>query len=276
MTDVLNEQSRDLTGSVSPVVIFDSGVGGLSIFDEVRRQLPWLPMVYCSDNTGFPYGPKSEAEVIVRVRECLCRLQESYQPQLVVIACNTASTVVLPCVRQELSVPVVGVVPAIKTAASLSRNHCIGLLATPGTVNRPYINQLIREFASDCDVVRVGSSELVHLAEQQLRGQPVNQVHLAEILSPFVHRSLTPDYIVLGCTHFPLLKAALSACVPDVQWVDSGQAIARRVGHLIKKPDSVSDHNSSHVVVFTQACNTIEALMPALCARNISDIQLLP
>ena len=260
---------------MSPIVIFDSGVGGLSIFDEVRQQLPWLPIVYCSDNAGFPYGPKSEADVEARVSECLRRLLDTYQPQLMVIACNTASTVALPRVRQELPVPVVGVVPAIKTAASLSQNRCIGLLATPGTVNRPYTDQLIREFASDCDVVRVGSSELVYLAEQQLRGQPVSQVHLAEILSPFVHRSLAPDYIVLGCTHFPLMKAALSVCAPDVQWVDSGQAIARRVSHLIQKSDSAPAH-ASHIAVFTQACDTIEALAPALYSRDISDIQLLP
>ncbi len=259
---------------MSPIVIFDSGVGGLSIFDEVRQQLPWLPVVYCSDNAGFPYGPKSEAEVIARVSECLSRLQDNYQPQLVVIACNTASTVALPRVRQELPVPVVGVVPAIKTAATLSQNRCIGLLATPGTVNRPYTDQLIREFASDCDVVRVGSSELVYLAEQQLRGQPVNQTLLTEILMPFLNRPLTPDHIVLGCTHFPLMKEALSTCAPGVQWIDSGQAIARRVSSLIQKPDSVSG-NASHIAVFTQACDSIEALAPALYSRNIGDIQLL-
>ena len=259
---------------MSPIVIFDSGVGGLSIFDEVRQQLPWLPVVYCSDNAGFPYGPKSEAEVVARVSACLRRLQDTYQPQLMVIACNTASTVALPRVRQELSVPVVGVVPAIKTAASLSQNRCIGLLATPGTINRPYTDQLIREFASDCDVIRVGSSELVFLAEQQLRGQTTDQLQLTAILAPFLDRPITPDQIVLGCTHFPLMKDALSVCAPGVNWIDSGNAIARRVSSLISQERSTTG-KTSHIAVFTQPCDTIEALSLALYARDIGDMHIL-
>lgn len=259
---------------MSPIVIFDSGVGGLSIFDEVRQQLPWLPIVYCSDNAGFPYGSKSEAEVEERASQCLNRLQETYRPQLMVIACNTASTVALPRVRQELSVPVVGVVPAIKTAASLSKNHCIGLLATPSTVNRPYTHQLIQDFASHCEVIRVGSSELVHLAEQQLHGLPINQARLSEILSPFLDRPQSPDHIVLGCTHFPLIKAELSLSAPDACWVDSGLAIARHVSRLIPQSNT-APRQTSHLAVFTQDSDAINSLMPALHARGINDIQLI-
>lgn len=257
-----------------PIVIFDSGVGGLSIFDAVHQQLPWLPIVYCSDNGGFPYGSKSEAEVKERASQCLTRLQKTYRPQLIVIACNTASTVALSQARQELSVPVVGVVPAIKTAASLSKNHCIGLLATLGTVNRPYTDQLIREFAGHCEVIRVGSSELVHLVEQQLRGLPVNKADLLEILSPFLDRLQPPDHIVLGCTHFPLIKAELSIAAPDVCWVDSGLAIARQVSTFVSRSDTILEQAANRAV-FTQASDTIEALRPALRTRGIDDIQLI-
>lgn len=231
-------------------------------------------MVYCSDNAGFPYGSKSEAEVEERASQCLTYLQKTYRPQVMVIACNTASTVALPRARQVLSVPVIGVVPAIKTAASLSKNHCIGLLATRGTIKRPYTDQLIREFASHCEVIRIGSSELVHLVEQQLRGLPINQAYLSEILSPFFDRLQSPDHIVLGCTHFPLIKAELSISAPDVCWVDSGLAIARQVSTLVSQSET-TPKQATHRAVFTQASDTIEALRPALHARGIDDVQLV-
>lgn len=218
---------------IKPIIIFDSGVGGLTIYQEVKRALPALQVIYCSDNAGFPYGPRPEAEVIDRTCYYLAELTRRHDPALVVIACNTASTVALPRLRQIVSVPVVGVVPAIKTAAQRSRKRCIGLLATPGTVRRAYTDQLIRTFASDCQVIRVGSAELVTIAEQSLHGEPVDQGVLAAILAPFFTGGGV-DVIVLGCTHFPLLRAPLQAAAPyPVDWVDSGAAIARRVCFLL-------------------------------------------
>ncbi|WP_263081316.1 glutamate racemase [Endozoicomonas sp. Mp262] len=217
-----------------PIIIFDSGVGGLTIYQEVKQMLPSLKVIYCSDSAGFPYGSRSESEVVDRTCHYLAELTRRYDPSLVVIACNTASTVSLPRVRQILDIPVVGVVPAIKTASERSEKRCIGLLATPGTVRREYTDQLIHDFASDCQVIRVGSSELVHLAEQYLRGESIAQEVLKAIVAPFFAGKLRPDVIVLGCTHFPLLRDLLQSVVPcPVDWVDSGAAIARRVSYLL-------------------------------------------
>ncbi|ELT98607.1 hypothetical protein CAPTEDRAFT_126248, partial [Capitella teleta] len=190
---------------VKPIVIFDSGVGGLSVYQEIKQVLPNIPVVYCSDTQGFPYGPKPESEVIERTSLCLCLLAERYEPSLAVIACNTASTISLPRVREELGFPVVGVVPAIKTASEYSKRRCIGLLATPGTIARSYTDQLIQDFAGDCHVIRVGSSDLVQMAEAFLRGEKISDEALENILAPFFADEQTPDAIVLGCTHFPLL-----------------------------------------------------------------------
>ena len=220
-----------------PIVIFDSGVGGLSIYQEIKQVLPQVPVVYCSDMAGFPYGPKPEQEVIERTSRCLNLLAEQFDPSLAVIACNTASTISLPRVRGELGFPVVGVVPAIKTASECSKNRCIGLLATPGTVTRRYTNQLIDDFAADCQVIRVGSSELVQMAEQYLRGKPLCDGRLRHILSPFLTAKPRPDTVVLGCTHFPLLRDALRRIAPGIHWVDSGPAIARRVVSLLVDHD---------------------------------------
>ncbi len=220
-----------------PIVIFDSGVGGLSIYQEIKQVLPQVPVVYCSDMAGFPYGPKPEQEVIARTSECLNLLAQRFDPSLAVIACNTASTISLPRVRGELNFPVVGVVPAIKTASEYSQNRCIGLLATPGTIARCYTDQLIDDFAADCQVIRVGSSELVQMAEQYLRGASLCDDRLRHILSPFLTAKPKPDTVVLGCTHFPLLRDALEQVAPDIHWIDSGPAIARRVVSLLAVHD---------------------------------------
>jgi glutamate racemase len=149
----------------------------------------------------------------------------------VVIACNSASTAVLDCLRAEFEVPFVGVVPAIKPAALCSGNKKIGLLATQGTVTRAYIDRLINEFAADCEVVRVGSQLLVELAEQKLRGETVTDDRLLSVIQPLLQAEV--DVVVLGCTHFPWFKADFQRLCPQITWLDSGQAIARRVDSLL-------------------------------------------
>ena len=258
---------------MSPILILDSGAGGLTIFDEINRIMPWLPVIYCADNGGFPYGPRPQEEVIQRVSQCLNSLYQRYHPSLAVIACNTASTVALSRAREELPIPVVGVVPAIKTAASLSQNQCIGLLATPGTVQRQYTDDLIHDFASHCEVIRVGSTELVQIAENKLKGIPVNLNKIKSIIAPFTNTEKTPDQVVLGCTHFPLLKRELSLCAPDICWVDSGEAIARRVATLLEGKMNGPDETSTHTAIFTARCDGIESYKSALMSRGFHAIE---
>ncbi len=206
------------------ILVFDSGVGGLSVLEETRRRLPHCRYHYACDNAAFPYGDKSEDELVARVDAVLRALIARIHPDIVVIACNTASTVALPRIRSHFDKPVVGVVPAIKPAAQLSRSRVIGLVATPGT---PTPSGLWT--AGDCEIVRVGSTRLVHIAEAKLRGETPDPAELAEILAPvFDHPRL--DTVVLACTHFPLLRDELIQAAPrELQWVDSGEAIARRV-----------------------------------------------
>lgn len=246
-----------------PIVIFDSGVGGLSIYQEIKQALPHIEVVYCADTLAFPYGPKTEKDVIGRTSHCLAKLARKYNPALAVIACNTASTISLPRVRAELDFPVVGVVPAIKTASARSTSRCIGLLATPGTVERDYTDQLIDDFAGDCHVIRVGSSELVHIAEQYLRGESIERSQLEVIVAPFFANGHKADAIVLGCTHFPLLRDELTRVSPDfVRWIDSGAAIARRVKHLIEYSPEPSGKKDTFV--YTGLAEQIEMLLPTL------------
>jgi glutamate racemase len=261
----------------APILFFDSGVGGLSVVAPTRALLPLAPLVYAADSAGFPYGTKSEVEIAARVPALLGRLVERYRPRLVVIACNTASTIALSVVRSALDVPVVGTVPAIKPAARLSKTRVIGVLGTDATVRQPYVDRLSAEFASDCQVIRHGSAELVAIAEAKLRGETIDRDAVKSAIAglfaaPFGHRI---DTVVLACTHFPLLEAELSAAAPHpVTFVDGSAGIARRITHLTEGQDWPAIAPPG-IAVFTRFDDAVRTLAPALAARGFAEIAAL-
>lgn len=257
------------------VLVFDSGVGGLSVYDEIRHLLPDLHYIYAFDNVAFPYGEKSEAFIVERVVEIVTAVQQHY-PLLAVIACNTASTVSLPALREKFAFPVVGVVPAIKPAARLTANGIVGLLATRGTVKRPYTHELIARFANECQIAMLGSAELVELAEAKLHGEPVPLEELQRILRPWLRMQEPPDTVVLGCTHFPLLQEELLQVLPEgTRLVDSGAAIARRTAWLLEHeaPDAKSaDANIAYCMAMTPET---EQLLPVLQRYGFESLEKL-
>jgi glutamate racemase len=212
----------------------------LSVLDVIAASGQALELDYAADNDWLPYGLKSDADLRARVPALLARLVEQWAPDIVVVACNTASTIALDAVRAELSVPVVGVVPPIKPAAAASKTGVIGLLATPATVRRAYTSDLIAQFAADKRVIRFGSSALVEAAEAKLRGEPVPRAAIDEAVDGLfgVPGGGDIDVVALACTHFPLLAAELAVAAPRAcVWLDSGEAIARRVRNvLINQP----------------------------------------
>lgn len=217
-----------------PILVFDSGIGGLSILDEIRQVLPDKQYCYLFDNARLPYGELEEQLLISGCKTLITSTVKSIDASLVVIACNTASTLVLPVLREALSIPVVGVVPAIKPAAALSRNKHIGVLATPGTIRRPYTHELIEQFGAGCKVELYGSSELVLLSERKAAGADILESDIAKILKPIKCSGL--DTLVLGCTHFPMLKVEIQDYLgKDVILLDSAKAVAARVTSLSLK-----------------------------------------
>ncbi|MCZ4059844.1 glutamate racemase [Pantoea sp. LMR881] len=217
------------------VLVFDSGVGGLSVYEEVRQLLPDLHYLYAFDNAGFPYGEKTETFIIERVVEIVEAITQRYPLSLVIIACNTASTISLPALRERFAFPVVGVVPAIKPAARLTRNGVVGLLATRATVRRSYTHELVTLFAKTCKIEMLGSAELVELAEAKLHGNKVALEEVRRIVQPWLRMAEPPDTVVLGCTHFPLLREELQRVLPEgTRLIDSGAAIARRTAWLLE------------------------------------------
>jgi glutamate racemase len=238
-----------------PILIFDSGVGGLSVLAEIRALLPQAPIVYAADSAGFPYGTKSAEQVAARVPALLGRLAERYDPRLIVIACNTASTIALDAVRAALDLPIVGTVPAIKPAAAHSKSRAIGVLGTNATIVQPYVDRLAEEFAADCTVIRHGSAELVELAEAKLRGEPADAAAYRHILDGLLGRpgGERIDTIVLACTHFPLVREELEAVAPrPLAFVDGNAGIARRTAWLLRE-ESWPDSPGEGVAVLTGA-----------------------
>lgn len=254
--------------------IFDSGVGGLTVYQAIKSTLPDGQFYYCSDNEFHPYGTKADDAVAQRTLDVCSRFVMTAQLDLLVIACNTASTVALGLLRSRLNLPIVGVVPAIKPAAEKSASGVIGLLATPATIKRIYVDELIQRFASDRHVIRVGSSRLVELAEEKARGSvvPVELVR-EEIKSLFVdfsriEKSMRLDTVVLGCTHFPLLRDELLQASPwPVQWIDSGSAIASRVQHLISGVESKLKKSQHHGTAWVTRKDSSAAQLEPLMQR---------
>lgn len=259
-----------------PILFFDSGVGGLSVVAATQVLLPKAPIIYVADSAGFPYGTKSEAEIAARVPALLGRLVERFAPRLLVIACNTASTIALAAVRAALDVPVVGTVPAIKPAAAMSRTRVIGVLGTDATVRQPYVDNLAARFASDCIVLRHGSAALVELAEAKLRGSPRD---IADYRAAIAGLFDQPDgdridVVVNACTHFPLVVDELRAAAPHpVTFVDGAEGIARRIAYLTQGQEW--PEAPVHRAVFTRFGNAERHLAPALARFGINRAESL-
>lgn len=262
--------------SAPRVLAFDSGVGGLSVVQELRRAMPGLELAYAADTAWLPYSAHEPEALRAHLVELLPRLVDELRPDILVIACNTASTVALDAVRARLPIPVVGTVPAVKPAAALTQSGVIGVLATPVTVFTPYLDDLVARFAPGCHVLRLGSRRLVELAEAQLRGQPLPPGAIAGEVAALLQqpRGAEMDVAVLACTHFPLLRDALAeAAGRPMHWLDSGAAIARRTADLLQRAGLVVPPAPARPgpAIFTGG----EPVEPALAAL-LRDLGLTP
>ncbi len=227
------------------ILIFDSGAGGLSILREVRKKLPVTRFHYLMDTACFPYGNQSDSLLERRIPELCMAAVERFDPAVLVLACNTASTLALPLLREVLNIPVVGVVPAVRVAAGHCANSAdtsFGLLATPATVKRPYTDNLISDFADGFEVHRFGSPLLVSYAERAISGEDVSS-ELEAHLGPWLEKHPGMKAVVLGCTHYPLLRKELERLWPDHHWIDSGEAIARRTDEILRAAVSTRSAN---------------------------------
>lgn len=218
--------------------IFDSGVGGLSIYQNVKALLPHQKVVYLADSANFPYGSKTARKVRSLALNCLLRLARR-KPALLIVACNTASVSGLDYYRQRIpQIPIIGVVPVVKTAAEKTKNGCIAILATPRTSASFYQKKLIRQFCSGKKVLSLACPNLVSFVEKGDLGSKKLLSHLAKILEPAMKNHC--DVLVLGCTHYPFLRPAIRQVynlkkLPLPEILDSGEAVAKQAKRILEK-----------------------------------------
>ena len=247
------------------ILVFDSGLGGLTVFREIVKARPDAAYTYVADDVFFPYGHHTEGEIISRVVPLVGDLIRTHAPDVMVIACNTLSTLVMTHLRDAYTVPFVGTVPAIKPACAASRSKRVSVLGTKGTVRREYTQALIRDFAQGCDVTLVGAADLASLAEAALNGEAISDAAIAAEIAPcFVDGAARTDTVVLACTHYPLLLDRLAALAPwPVDWIDPAPAIARRTADLMSKV-SRGDSAAPAQFIFTSGAAPSPTLARAL------------
>jgi glutamate racemase len=254
------------------ILVFDSGLGGLTVYREIAATRPDATFFYIADDDAFPYGDLTESQLIARVIEVVGSAVVEHNPDLVVIACNTASTLALAELREHFAVPFIGMVPAIKPACAQSKTKRVAVLGTQATVNREYTRALIREFAHGCEVKLVGSSKLAAFAEEELGGQPAADAAIAAEIGPcFIDENgCRTDIVVLACTHYPLLAGRFRKLARwPVTWLDPATAIARRVTDVIGPP-SYTARLAPAQIIFTSGKPPTPRLTVALASYGLS------
>ncbi len=261
------------------ILIFDSGLGGLTVFREVSAARPDARFVYLADDAAFPYGDLAEGALVERVTGVLGDAIAQIAPDLVVVACNTASTLALTELRARFAVPFVGTVPAIKPACAQSKTQHVAVLGTLATVSREYTRALIHEFAGACEVALVGSPRLAGFAEAELKGEPAADAAIAAEIAPcFVERQgKRTDTVVLACTHYPLLLGRFGKLAPwPVDWLDPGPAIARRVADLLQARPAVASPPPAPRILFTSGRDPSPRLAEALAGYGFPSAEQTP
>ena len=232
------------------ILMFDSGLGGLTVYREVVAARPDADFIYVADDAAFPYGDIEEPALVERVVGLFDELLAAHRPDLVVIPCNTASTIVLPDLRKKFTLPIVGTVPAIKPACAASITKRVSVLGTEATVAREYTRALIRDYAGDCKVTLIGAKKLAAYAEDDLAGAKIDDAAIREEIAPaFVDDGNRTDTIVLACTHYPLLIERLRKLAPwPVNFIDPAPAIARRVVDLLGPAPPSAGHGTTRAI----------------------------
>ena len=270
---------------IPKILVFDSGLGGLTVHGEIARLRPDADYIYLADDAAFPYGALSEDGLVARVQSVLDAAIAGYTPDIVVIACNTASTLVLPPLRATYpALPFVGTVPAVKPAAERSRSQMISVLATPGTVARDYTRSLIATHAGHCRVMLVGSQNLASIAEAEMKGEAIDENEVAREIAPCFVRDdesgARTDTIVLACTHYPLLQDYFARLAPwPVEWIDPAPAIARRVEAILSEKfegSGASQNTSDGRAIFTSGKRPPSSLEKALLKMGLAALDCAP
>lgn len=228
--------------------MFDSGVGGTSIWKEIRELLPNEHTIYLADSNNAPYGDKSEKEILalsIKNTEYLLKRE----CKLIVVACNTATTNAIAFLRENYNIPFIGIEPAIKPAALKSESKTVGVLATKGTLSSSLFHSTSENHASEIRIIEREGTGLVRLIESGKTESEVTRELLEIYLAPMLEAGI--DHLVLGCTHYPYLIPVLKDLLPEgVKIIDSGEAVARQTKAVLKKGDLLNSSEKKGIKEF--------------------------
>lgn len=260
------EISTKSRSGASPIGVFDSGVGGLSVLQELRRLLPREKFVFLADQANVPYGGKTGPQ-LVRLTSRITRFLLRKNCKAVVVACNTATCYAIEALRGSFSVPFVGTVPAVKPACRITRTGVVGVISTPATARSAALRHLVREFSGATRVLRVGCPGLEELVERGGINHPDTRLLLTKYLRPL--RAAGADVVVLGCTHYPFLKSSVRR-IGNMRTVDSGRAIARQTRRLLREYGLLAAAGRGSVAYFT----TGDATAFSRVASQLLDVRI--
>ena len=237
----------------NPIGLFDSGIGGTSIWKEIHQLLPNENTIYLADSKNAPYGKRSRQEIIDLCYKNVDFLLQQ-QCKIIVVACNTATTNAIKELREKYKVPIIGIEPAIKTAANLTKTETIGILATKGTLNSELFNKQVESLTHIKIIEQVGYG-LVELIENgEINSEEMNNL-LTSYLQPMINANM--DYLVLGCSHYPYLIPAIKKIIPEnIQIIDSGEAVAKQTKAILEKFNITNNSNNQSSQIFYTNTNS--------------------
>ncbi len=256
-----------------PIGIFDSGIGGLTILSEAKKLLPGESFVYVADQANHPYGKKDE-EQLMKLTADIVDFLVSKNVKLVIAACNTASVHTLDYLRQKYKIPIVGVVPVIKTIANISKTKKAAVFATPATVKSPYLQNLIDKYADGVEIYKVSGTGLEEIIEKGDFDNPkINAILNKHLLSL---KEKNVDAIALGCTHYPIIEKQMKKIVGDwAKIVDSGGAVARRVKAVLENEDMLSGEKNEDLYYTTGDVEHFRALAQKILDKKTGNVYSL-
>lgn len=252
-----------MNANLAPIGIFDSGIGGTSILKEINALLPNESTLYLSDSANAPYGQRSKEDIVrLSIKNTEYLLAQGCK--IIVVACNTATTNAIQHLRQTYDVPFIGIEPAIKPAALQTKTNVIGILATKGTLNSELFEQTSSTIDDKVTIVEQVGEGLVNLIENG----KIHSKEMTELLTVYLHKILekNADCIVLGCTHYPYLIPQIRKIVgPDIQIIDSGEAVARQTKNILSKHSllNTDTHKATHTIWINSASHSLKNILGA-------------
>lgn len=255
------------------MLIFDSGIGGLSILNSIKKILPKINYIYVLDNQAFPYGKKKEFFIIERSVKIINTIKKNYPITIVLIACNTASTIGLSILKKTFNFPVIGIFPEIKTAEKITKNKIIGLIATKATINSFYIKNKIYKISSENTIKIIATNRLAEIAENKIKKILTSNIELKKIFQPWTTLLVPPDTIILGCTHFLLLKKEIKKILYQATYfIDSRKTIK----YIIKKhfeKKCLKQHIKKNTLLYSEKQGELKKLLSFLKKYEFSEIK---